>query len=130
MPDERILKLSGYGISKERYQELKAFCRQYREKKAKIADAQALPSSAPTGLPHGTGVSDRTGRQASRLAALSADVELIESTCRDAAPCYWKYLLENVTTGTCFEYLSPPCGRRQFYEQRRKFFYLLDMRKG
>lgn len=130
MPDKRVLRLSEYGISNKRYLELKAFCLQYGEKQEDLKGTLSMSSAALTGLPHGTAISDQTGLLGTRRAALSADLELIERTCRDAAPGYWQHLLANVTEGVSWEYLNPPCGRRQFYEQRRKFFYLLNMRKG
>jgi len=50
-------------------------------------------------------------------AALLADSEI--------AP----YILRNVTQGVPFHALMVPCGRRQFYEKRRRFFVELDKLK-
>lgn len=36
------------------------------------------------------------------------------------------YILECVFFGKSYELLKPPCGRRQFYEKYREFFWMLD----
>lgn len=58
------------------------------------------------------------------------DAALIEQASREAEPNICQYILKNVTQGVPYEYMDVPCGRRQFYEQRRKFFYLLSKKKG
>lgn len=128
--DERDLALSGYDISRERYRELKYFCRQYREKKAKLADARLPGGQNWDGMPHSSTVGDPTARRAEKAMRYREDVELIERTAVEAAPECPRELLRNVTEGIPWEYLpSTDVPRRAFYEARRKFFWLLDQKK-
>ena len=94
------IKLDEYNINKNRYYELAAFCRQYPEKK-------------------------RSGQPAQMR-----DVQMIEDTARETDEIAQHAILQNVTAGIPYEQLQPYCGRRQFYEMRRKFFWLLDQRKN
>ena len=129
--DERDLSLGCYDISRERYRELKYFCRQYPEKKAKLADARSLGGQNWDGMPHASTVGDPTARRAEKAMRYSHDVELIERVAAEAAPECTRELLRNVTEGVPWEYLpSACCGRRQFYALRRRFFWLLDREKG
>jgi len=128
--NERDLSLGCYEISRERYRELKYFCRQYPEKKQKLTDARDLSGQNWDGMPHASTVGDPTGRRAEKALRYAADVALIEQTAALAAPSCAKELLRNVTEGVPWEYLpSAALPRRAFYEARRKFFWLLDQRK-
>lgn len=127
---ERPLNLDEYEISKERYLELKHFCKRYAEMQLEIASARGLDAVSNDGLPHGNGKADPTARKADRALKLSTDVRIIEDAAREADPLNWCALLKNVTEGTSYEYQPVCCGRRQFYESRRKFFWLLDKKKG
>ncbi len=126
---QRNIKLDDYGISPNRYRELLYFCRQYGEKRRQLASARDLDAVANDGLPHGNGVSDPTARKADVALKLRDDIALIEDTARDVDPVNWTALLRNVTECTQYEYMQVYSGRRQFYEARRKFFWLLDQRK-
>lgn len=129
--DERDLSLGCYEISRERYRELKYFCRQYADKKAKAAEARLPGGQALDGMPHGSAVGDPTARRAEKAMRYARDVELIERVAAEAAPDCTRELLRNVTEGTPWEHLPAACcGRRQFYELRRRFFWLLDREKG
>lgn len=127
---ERPLNLDEYGISKERYLELKHFCKRYAEMRLEIVSARGLDAVSNDGLPHGNGKADPTARKADRALKLSTDVRIIEDAAREADPLNWCALLKNVTEGTAYEYQPVYCGRRQFYESRRKFFWILDKKKG
>jgi hypothetical protein len=58
------------------------------------------------------------------------NIALVERTVQEAAPEIANALLKAVTDGIPYEWLDVPMGRRQFYNARRKFFYLLDKAKG
>lgn len=124
------IKLDDYGISKYRYYELSAFCRQYADKRMQLAELRGLGAVANDGMPHGNGVGDPTARKGEAALALSEDIKLIEDTAREVDPLNWAALLKNVTDGLPYEQMQVFCGRRQFYESRRKFFWLLDQRKS
>lgn len=131
MPDKRDIKLNEYGISKFAYRELSNFCLQYEDKKSKIKDLHN-PYSSPqiTGMPHGSGVGNPTERAALKAELLSRDIELINRTAEETDSGIAEAILKNVTQGIQYDYMDIPCGRRQFYMKRRKFFYLLAIKKG
>lgn len=93
------IKLDKYNIDKNRYYELAAFCRQYEAKKRSSEDAQRR------------------------------DAQLIEDAARETDAPNQNAILQNVTAGIPYEQLQTYCGRRQFYEMRRKFFWILNQRK-
>lgn len=131
MPRRKDLHLDGYGISKFAYRELCNFCLQYEDKKAKVAELRN-PYNSPqiTGLPHGNEVGNPTESAAEKAAVMSHDIDLIETAVRAAAPDIYSTLLKNVTQGIQYDYMEVPAGRRQFYEKRRKFFYILAQKRG
>ena len=127
MSKQKDLNLEKYKISKYRYRELKYFCLQYDEKKQRLAALRGLGAVTYSSEPHGSGISDPTAAKAERTQQLANDIELIEQTVMEVDAANYDSLFANVTaTNLPYEYLSPACGRRQFYEDRRKFFYLLD----
>ncbi len=130
MPKERDLKLDEYDISWRRYRELKYFCMQYNEKKEKIKSIVGLSAVNYSGTPGAKGVfHSQTETQAIKIAGLRNDIKLIDDTAMEADSTIYKQLLENITDGVPYEYLQVPCGRRQFYRARRKFFYLLSQKR-
>ena len=92
-------------MQKEQYLELKYFCLQYSKKKA-----EANTSTAK-------------GRRA------LIDITLIEQIAEYVYPEVADYIVESVTTGKSWEQLNVPCGRRQFYNARNRFFNLLSKMK-
>lgn len=127
---KRNLVLTDYGISTWRYRELYALCRQYPEMQRELAAARELDARCSDGMPHGNTVTDPTARRAEAALKIREKIAVIEDAAREADAVNWKELLENVTRGTRYEYLQVYCGRRQFYENRRKFFWLLDQRSN
>lgn len=124
----RDLQLKQYGISPARYRELKYFCAQYQEMKDQIS--YGVKAISYDGMPKGTKIGNPTEQHAVRNLKLRQDIDLIEQTATEAAPGFADSLLKNVTEGVPYEYLGiVPKGRRQFYEARRYFFYLLSQRK-
>lgn len=131
MSKQKDLNLEKYKISKYRYRELKYFCLQYDEKKQRLAALRGLGAVTYSSEPHGSEISDPTAAKAERVQQLARDVELIEQTVMEVDCVNYDSLLANVTAMNLpYEYLSPACGRRQFYEDRRKFFYLLDKKSS
>ena len=82
-------------------------------------------------MPHGTTAGNPTEKKAMAAAKLSSDCELIEQTAIEADAAIYTWIIKNVTEEESpWEYLNAPKGRRQFYESRRRFFYLLALKKG
>lgn len=130
MPGKHPIKLDEYGISRARYYELLSFCRQYEEKKEKLRALRGLSAVQNDGMPHGHDPGDPTGKKALRALQLRDDIEIVEK-CVEACvvEAAREALLANVTRGTAPEMYSIPYSRRQFYELRRRFFFLLDQEK-
>ena len=81
------------------------------------------------GMPKSNLSGDSTAQEAVRNAMMQEDIKLIEETARKASPEIYKWVLKNVTEGTPYEWMDVPGGRRQFYEYRRYFFYLLAQKR-
>ena len=126
MPNRRILRLSKYQISPDKYQELFYFCKQYMDRETEINHLRGLTEVVADGMPKGNATSDPTFRKAEKILRLREENELIEQTAIEADPEIYQYLLKNVTQGIPYEYMNVPMGRRQFYECRRYFFKLLS----
>lgn len=124
------LKLDKYGISRYAYRELLNFCLQYPDKKLQLEGMYGPRAVNLTGMPGGGDISDPTAQTAIRTERLRDDVEAIEAAAKEADEAIAPYILRNVSSGTPYEYMPVPCGRRQFYEMRRKFFYLLAVKRG
>ena len=149
MASTRPIKLDEWGISWEEYKELTYFCLQYEQKKRDAAALLTLRLSTPqpaiyhkggqeygTFLPRGGGrVSDPVAATAAKRERLLNDVQMIEHAARVAGEDLATYLLRAVTTRggvqSVFAGERPPCGERQFYAMRRKFYWVLrEMRAG
>ena len=117
-----------YGISKQRYFELKAICRQYREMKQRIG--YGLTAVKSDGMPHGYGVSQPTERAALRNLGLLCRIQMIDVAAERATkgmirPIYHGLML-NVTDGISYFDLNIPMGSTDFYAVKRLFFHYLD----
>lgn len=125
-------KLSDLGISEARYRELEYFCYQYKEKRLK---AHRLLDPAPQRATPGRGsdVADPTFQAAARRERLLQDIEDIEQSAIEAAGSHGtvlaSWLLSYVTCRDKPPIDTIPCGRRQFYALRRRFFVILDGRR-
>lgn len=151
----RPIKLDEWGISWEEYKELTYFCLQYEQKKRDAAALLTLRLSTPTPaiyhkggkeygtfLPHGSGqTSDPVAATAAKRDRLLSDVHMIEQAAIIAGELksggnVYSALLKAVTTrGGVRSVMAnpntrPPCGERQFYEARRRFFWVLREMKS
>lgn len=124
---KRDFKLSDYNISKEKYMELKYFCMQYDDKKRLLN--YGVQSMVSDGLPKGNLTGSPTERAAVKNLKIKKEIEVIELTAKEADPVIYQYIIKNVTQGIRYEDMPVPCGRRQFYESRRIFFFLLSQRR-
>lgn len=92
--------------------------------------ATLLKGLAYDGMPHSEMPGDPTGSIASKIAEQSTKIEAIENTARETDPELYEFILYAVTHDVSFEYLrlkmDMPCGRRKWYELRRKYYYLLS----
>ena len=124
-----------YRIDRNVYNELKWLCRQYYDMRRDIADCYGISAVnyESTGAAKGNHISDPVQERSDKAMRLRADVEMIDLALEQtAAEPVRGYIKKSVTLGTSFEYLGRvPCGRQQFYEFRRKFFWhLAKLKKG
>lgn len=118
-----------YEISLNRFRELKYFCLQHDDKKRELNNLTFISSQVIDGQPRGHSISDTTAKKAFRVAELKKDIELVEQCAIEADNTIYQHIITNVTKGLAYEFLGVPMGKNQFYEKRRKFFWLLNKNK-
>lgn len=115
------------------------FALQYLSWKQQYTEAigQAIKAVDYDDMPHGMSTGDPTPRIAMRSSILRSNIDLIENTALFAGQDLAEFILYAVTNeGTTYNYLSAgrcplgkiPCGRNQYYQMRRLFYYLLSKR--
>lgn len=130
----RDMTWEDYGISKNRYAELKAFCLQYGEKKSKIK--YGISAAQYDGQPKAHSTGSQTERQAMDNAIYMKDCAMIEEAAIRTNPEIWRYIVKSVTLGLSYEFIEydneqgkiPMC-KNDFYGTRRKFFSILNKMK-
>lgn len=130
----RDMTWEDYGISKNRYAELKAFCLQYEEKKSKIK--YGISAAQYDGQPKAHNTGSQTERQAMDNVIYMKDCAMIEEAAIRANPGIWRYIVKSVTLGLSYEFIEydneqgkiPMC-RRDFYGTRKKFYAILNEMK-
>lgn len=105
-----------YDISRHRFLELKHFCLQYNYYKTLYLKLENLTN--PPDI----------------IACIKRDckyaMELIEKTALDSDKLLGRYIFESVIKDVSYKQLNPPCNHDIFDLYRRKFFWLLNNRKG
>lgn len=134
MPNIRPINYKRYQISRHRFFELYHYCLQYNEWRDELRyNTDTVGAIANDGMPHGSNVSDATGRLGVHRAHLLRRCELIEQTAIEADGDIYPYILKAVTNERItFQYLrtvmSIPCGKDMYYDRRRKFYWLLSQK--
>ena len=123
-----------YWIDREKYYELKHFCRQYPAwKKAYSAFTTGKLTPSYSEKVQISNFEMPTEEFATLLYELSHKIQLVDVCATEADPELAKYLRLSVTEGFSFDYLKTtldmPCGRDTFYDRYRKFFWLLSKRR-
>lgn len=126
-----LSKKNPYWISKHRYLQLVHYCLQYNEWKDLYNTYTGVSAANLSGMPKSSGNGRTLENTAIKMAALSAKIELIENAAKETDPFFAPYIIKAVTNdGIGYDYLRTmmriPCGRRQFYNLRRKFFWILN----
>ncbi len=121
-----------YYINRERYYELKHFCRQYPIWKKAYHALDGL-SKRPADLelfnnPNRTG--DPTVRCVEARDVYARKIEMVERCAKKASDDLYKYVMSYATKGDSYSVLKMrdhiPCCKDVFYEVVRKFFWLLN----
>lgn len=127
-----------YYLPRHRYYELKHFCLQYQDMVHQIAVLRtklySICGSQLTVVPNtNKNSSARFEEVAIEMQKLVDGVQLIKEVAKEADSELCEYLLEGVTRGCTYDYLSTmkdiPCCRDTYYDRYRKFFYILDKKK-
>lgn len=127
-----------YWISKHRYYELKHFCLQYYDWKASYDEIDSLPTDTSlTKHPHSTETSNRVPFCADMARYFSSRIDLINTIAFEAGDYanVSELLLQAVTEDLSYDALEVreghmPVSRSEWYLMYRKFFWLLDKRRG
>ena len=125
-----------HSISRYAYAELRAFCRQYGEKKSRAAALAGVSSPILTGMPHGSDISDPVTRAVERRERLLADCAMIERAAELAGGGgFYHALILNCCHGIGYLYMDPTilptANRNAFFRARREFYWLLhQIRNG
>lgn len=127
------ISLERYGISKAAFEELRGFCLQYPEKKAKVTDALSIKSPNLSGMPHSGNVSDPTARAGESIAKWQEDIDLIEKTAKEVDEFLAPWILKSVTLDipawSLITNYNMPATEKFFGLKRRQFYYLLALKK-
>lgn len=131
-----VSKKNPYYIPRERFYELKHFCRQYPTWKKSYEALDGL-SKRPEDLEvfarsHQT--SDPTALCAEKRERFRTKMDMVEQSAREASPELYQYVMKYATKGDAYSVLKMrdniPCGKDMFYDVVRKFFWLLSDKRG
>ncbi len=122
-----------YEISENEYRELKYFCLRYSEMKAQLNECRGIRAVQYGSIgAASTALSNPTERTALKAIQLSKNIDLIDRALALTADEPVRNYLKQSVINPRISYDSfdiIPMGRRQFYEMRRKFFYILKTLK-
>lgn len=131
----RDMTWDDYGISRNRYKELQAFCLQYDEKKSKIN--RGVNAVANDGMPKGNFKKNTLEMNAIRNVIYQRDCEMIEQAAVAASSEIYPYIIKSVTNDLSFPFIEYdeklgriPVGINEFYGYRRLFYHYLDLIKN
>ena len=121
MRDDGIKKA---GISRWRYRELRAFCRQYDEKRANALRLKGALCRVKDGVCISTG--EAADLTAARSEKLFRDCRMIEKAAREADPAGGTAIFKNAAQGLRYEETGFYGDRATFFRLRERFFIELD----
>lgn len=131
-----ISEKNPYWINKHRYYELKHFCLQYhfwRKEYSLIDGTVGVPLDVVRNIKSGV-QSDPTYEKALKGAYYSDKIKLLEDVSREVDPVIGSYVLKGIINGWSYDIvkarLEIPCGKDLYYSLYRKFFWLLDRKRG
>ena len=124
-----------YWIPKHRYYELKHFCLQYHDWQKALTELDGMAKYSPNSIRVDTsGHSDPTEKNAIERLRYSEKIEMLEGVARETDEVLAPYILLGVTKGISYDVikvrLEIPCGKDIYYTLYRRFFWLLDKKRG
>ncbi len=123
---------SKYWISKHRYYELKHFCLQYPlwKKAYTVLDGWGERSNDITICSSANQFSDPTYKCAEAREFYANRMKMITDVANATDPALASYIVKGVTEGVSYSYLKSrldiPCCKGTYYDQYRRFFWLLS----
>lgn len=119
------------GISQDRYQELRYFCRQYPAWKDEANSLLGIRALRSDGQPHGTGKSDPVAAAAEKREKLIAKIAIVDECAKAVDGGNWyASIIQNVCIGKAYEQLDralmPTSNKNAYFLRRRQFFELLN----
>ena len=122
------------GITKDRYEELLHFCRQYPTWKTEANSLLVARVIKNDGMPHGNKTCDPVLLAVEKREKLLAKMSLVEECAKAISDGAWyAAIMQHVCYGkTCEQIdmaLLPTSNRNAFFAQRRVFFELLDKKR-
>lgn len=118
--NKRRMSYRKYGISRNRYNELRYFCLQFNEWKNRLREIESEMKYAGKDL-------------SAEKELLETKILMVQETAQAAGEDLWEYLMDNVCGNCSLSYLivykGIPISESAFYQIRRHFFYLLSNRK-
>ena len=122
-------------ISRHRYHELKHFCMQYYEWKRALAELDGFcHQQSDTPRVHENRCDDPTEQIAVKRLYFTERIALLEETAMELDEVIGGYVLLGVTKGIPYDTirmkLEIPCCKGKYYELYRRFFWLLDKKRG
>ena len=120
-------------ISRHRTMELEHFCRQYKEWQKKLNDISFL-KGAPDVVVYDTTTGDPVGTLVELREGYLRNIDMIVTSASEYDPVLAPYILKNVTEGLPYDKILAdtsyiPCSSKEFYKLRRKFFYILSLKR-
>ncbi len=108
------------------YRMVQHFCMAYREMVKERNDISVLRSPVIDDMPHGSGTSDPTAREAVRLTELTRRIDIIETAIRETSSGN-RWLFLSVTEGKSYRELVTdygcPYDRNAFTRMRRSVYW-------
>lgn len=133
----RLSVRNPYWISEHRYYELKHFCLQLPEWRQRLKELDGYSGSSACGQEkrRGNQTADPTAIVAEARVFFSDRIHMIEETANQATDGFFgSELLTAVTEEVSYEKMaargSVHCGKEVWYAAYRRFFWLLDKKRG
>lgn len=131
-----ISKNKEYYIDRERFYELKHFCRQYPDWKKeyqKLRDSIIQNVKMEEDPKTASGLSRKTEDLAIKMAYISEKIDLVDSTINNLDELLSKWVFLAVTKGFSYDYMRVKLGmnhsKGSFYNEFRKFFWILSTKR-
>lgn len=122
-------------ISRHRYYELKHFCMQYYEWKRRLAELDGMAKgSSDISLVQTNDLPDPTEKVAVERLYFSERIAMVESAANETDETLAPYILLGVTKGISYDVIGVkteiPCCKETYYNLYRRFFCILDRKRG